>query len=114
VDDVRKYIHKFVDNNEIMFKNLKKVQTDFEKERSNAIGNSRSNNNLFIDPKESFNNLKIGVTSEESYVSKTPVTKNSNSGIGLINSIGGGIPSSKMSNYKNQYNVNNHNGKNYI
>ena len=90
VDDVRKYIYKFVDNNEIIFKNLPFVTGDYDKEKqsqniynvntnnvnsniNNNVTNKPTNKNYMIKSSES-NDMNI----QNPFVSMTHQNNNSN------------------------------------
>ncbi len=109
VDDVRKYICKLVDNNEIMFKYLQKMQQDYDKENKvtgTGLNNSKSNNFINLDQqnlRDSYSGLKNSQINNninsDSYISKTPLSKSNNN-------------ISKSSNYNannmnNNFNMNN-------
>lgn len=117
VDDVRKYIGKFVENNEIIYKNLTKVQADFEKEKEKGMTliNSKSNSNLNKDLlmlKESINGFNSG-KSIDSFVLKTPAGKSSvNSN---MNGVSTGISKTNFQNLNNNnLNLNNINSINNL
>lgn len=79
MDDVRKYIHKFVENNEIIYKNLNKVINDFENEKkqiANALSLSKSGltsskadltNDIPQNPLKDSNGIKSSSSLSESF-----------------------------------------------
>lgn len=79
VDDVRKYIGRMVDNNEIIHKHLPRVQNEWEKENEKVFNSSKSNANLGDRELNlmSFNSNKNlnDVNSANSYINRTPSSK---------------------------------------